>query len=358
MAAVYEYTAVPYDTFDEPEEEIAHYIWLISSPIVIAIGIIGNTLSILILSRKRMRKHTSAFYFTVLAVTDLLVLNVGLLRHFLVALMGYDLIRTYSQESCKIHTFLVYFLGQFSAWVLLSVTFERFISVWFPFKARYICTRKNAAIGLVILAVFISSANVHFFWTRGLLVYALGNDTVEIYCNHLEEYYHFTIVIWDILDSLLIAYIPCACMIVLNIFIIIKLKRFRRRNKCGIIFAPDSSSARVNTMTAMLLTVTFTFVLLMSPITLYLIGQNYWWEYQHNNDSSFRIYWAAAIQLMYMNNAINFLLYYVSGNRFRKEFKELFVSPRQIYPYTEGVSIIDVQPRYQPFERRTEVPLL
>ena len=61
---------------------------------------------------------------------------------------------------------------------------------------------------------------------------------------------------------------------------------------------------------------------------------------------------------MYMNNAINFLLYYVSGNRFRKEFKELFVSPRQIYPYTEGVSIIDVQPRYQPFERRTEVPLL
>ena len=167
--------------------------------------------------------------------------------------------------------------------------------MWFPFKARYICTRKDAAIGLVILAVFISSANVHFFWTRGLLVYALGNDTVEIYCNHLEEYYHFTIVIWDILDSLLIAYIPCTCMIVLNILIIIKLKRFRRRNKCGIIFAPDYNSARVNTMTAMLLTVTFTFVLLMSPITLYLIGQNYWWEYQHNSDSSFRIYWAAAI---------------------------------------------------------------
>ena len=83
MAAVYEYPAVPYNIFDEPEEEIAHYIWLIGSPIIVTIEIIGNTLSILILSRKSMRKHTSAFYFIVLAVTDLLVLNVGLLRNFL-----------------------------------------------------------------------------------------------------------------------------------------------------------------------------------------------------------------------------------------------------------------------------------
>ena len=331
--------AVPYNTFDEPEEEIAHYIWLIGSPIVIAIGIIGNTLSILILSRKRMRKHTSAFYFTVLAVTDLLVLTVGLLRNFLEVLMGYDYIRTYSQASCKIHTFLVYFLGQFSAWVLLSVTVERFISVWFPFKARYVCTRKHAAIGLIILAAFISSANVHFFWTQGILVSPLGNDTVKLTCHDLEEYHYFTRVIWDILDSILIAYIPCACMIVLNVLIIIKLKRFRS----GVIFTPDSNSTRVNTMTAMLLTVTFTFVLLMTPLTLYLMGQIDWWEYQHKNDSSFEIYFAAAVQLMYMNNAINFLLYYVSGNMFRKEFKELFVSRRQIYPYPRGVSIIDAQ---------------
>ena len=228
--------------------------------------------------------------------------------------------------------------------MLLSVTVERFISVWFPFKARYLCTRKHAAIGLVILAVFISSANVHFFWTRGLLVSALGNDTVKLSCNHLEEYHYFTGIIWDILDSLLRAYIPCACMIALNILIIIKLKRLRRRNKRGVIFAPDSNSAKVNTITAMLLTVTFTFILLMSPITLYLIGQNDWWEYQYYNDSSFEIYFAAAVQLMYMNNAINFLLYYVSGNIFRREFKELFVSRRQIYPYPRGVSIIDVQP--------------
>ena len=330
--------AVPYNTFNEPEEEIAHYIWLIGSPIVIAIGIIGNTLSILILSRKRMRKHTSAFYFTVLAVTDLLVLTVGLLRNFLVALMGYDPIRTYSQASCKIHTFLVYFLGQFSAWVLLSVTVERFISVWFPFKARYLCTYKHAAIGLVILAVCLSSANFHFFWTIGLS--AFGNDTVKLSCSDFEEYHYFTRVIWNFIDSLLTTYIPCACMIFLNILIIIKLKRFRS----AVIFAPDSNSARVNTMTAMLLTVTFTFVSLMTPLTLYLIGQNYWWEYQHNNDSSFQIYLAAAFQLMYMNNAINFLLYYVSGNMFRKEFKELFVSRRQIYPYPRSVSIIDVQP--------------
>ena len=340
MAAVYEYTAVPYNTFDEPEKEIARYIWLIGSPIVIAIGIIGNSLSILILSRKRMRKHTSAFYFTVLAVTDLLVLTVGLLRNFIEALIGYDPIRTYSQESCKIHTFLVYFLGQFSAWVLSSVTAERFISVWFPFKARYLRTRKNAAIGLVILAVFLSSVDVHFFWTRGLS--ALANDTVK--CIPLDKYSHFTKVIWNILDSLLLTYIPSACMIALNILIIIKLKLLRWRNKGGVIFAHDSNSTRVNTMTAMLLTVTFTFVVLMTPLTLYLIGQNDWWEYQHYHDSSFRIYFAAANQLMYMNNAINFLLYYVSGNRFRKEFKELFVSRRHISPYPRGVSIIDVRP--------------
>ena len=61
-------------------------IWKVVPPILILLGTIGNSLSILVLTRRSIRVSTTALFLTVLACVDLLVLYSGLLRQWLIYL--------------------------------------------------------------------------------------------------------------------------------------------------------------------------------------------------------------------------------------------------------------------------------
>ena len=110
------------------QDVVAHYIWKISSPIVMTLGTIGNTLAIVVLSKTNMRRMPPSLFLIVLAVSDLLMLYIGLLRHCIREYTGVD-IRDFTLTGCKVHVFFVYFIKHLSAWVLVAVALERFISV-------------------------------------------------------------------------------------------------------------------------------------------------------------------------------------------------------------------------------------
>ena len=116
----------PY-SLSHAERGIIRKVWTIGSPIILIIGTIGNIMSIIIFSRKRMRKRTS-MYFIVLGKADLLSL-LGLLRYYIRELTDVD-IRNTSEIACKLHILLAYCMRQYTAWILVTVTLERFISVW------------------------------------------------------------------------------------------------------------------------------------------------------------------------------------------------------------------------------------
>ena len=60
-----------------PEFLLAEEVWRVGSPILLAVGTVGNVLSILVLTRKKLRKITTMFYLAVLALADLAVLYTG-----------------------------------------------------------------------------------------------------------------------------------------------------------------------------------------------------------------------------------------------------------------------------------------
>ena len=60
----------------EPEEVVADYIWKIGPPVLWIVGTVANILSIIVFSRKGMSSSLTAFFFRVLAVCDLLALQV------------------------------------------------------------------------------------------------------------------------------------------------------------------------------------------------------------------------------------------------------------------------------------------
>ena len=308
------------------QDVVAHYIWKISSPIVMTLGTIGNTLAIVVLSKKKMRRMPSSLILIVLAVSDLLMLYIGLLRHCIREYTGVD-IRYFTLTGCRIHIFLVYFINHLSAWLLVAVALERFISVWFPFRAKTICTHRNAALGVCAIAVALVGINLHFFWTYGerIVHIADSNRTLRNACHHREHFDTFLKEIWPGLEASIFTYIPFTIMLVCNTLIIFRLARARlQRRHLSATSHGSHDSIRMTTMTGMLLAATFTFLILNTPVSLYLSGQSTFWKDERKQNQNFKIFWVITQQLMYFNNAINFLLYFASSTRFRQELKRSF----------------------------------
>ncbi|KAH3709263.1 hypothetical protein DPMN_068725 [Dreissena polymorpha] len=76
--------------------------------------------------------------------------------------------------------------------------------------------------------------------------------------------------------------------------------------------------------TAILFTLSIVFLVTTSPVSIYLIGEAYW--IKDADDASMAklgFWWAVVNMLMYTKNSINFLLYCLSGTKFRKELFRL-----------------------------------
>ena len=327
---------------ETPQEEAAHTIWKISSPIVMTLGTIGNTLAIVVLSKKKMRRMPSSLFLIVLAVSDVLMLYIGLLRHCIRVFNEVD-IRELTLTGCKVHVFLVFFIKHFSAWLLVAVALERFISVWFPFGAKTICTHRNAALGVCAIAVALVGINLHFFWTfaKRIVPITNSNKTRRYACNHRQKFDDFFNEIWPGLEASIFTYIPFTIMLVCNTLIIFRLARARlQRKRHGATSHGSHHSIRMTTMTGMLLAATFTFLILNTPVSLYLSGQSTFWKEERRRNQNFKIFWVITQQLMYLNNAINFLLYFISSRQFRQELKTLFdtcrVNRTHVQPFDYG----------------------
>jgi hypothetical protein len=157
---------------------------------MIVLGTVGNSLSIIVLTRKSIRSSTTAFYLTVLAFSDLIVLFAGLLRQWIIYLFDVD-IRKLTEVGCKINIWLVYSSLHFSAWILIVLTLERVISAWLPHKARTLFKRKRAIALVNCLGVFILGLNSHLLYGM-VFKYSSDDDGNLQYsqCVEIDENYH------------------------------------------------------------------------------------------------------------------------------------------------------------------------
>lgn len=90
---------------------------------------------------------------------------------------------------------------------------------------------------------------------------------------------------------------------------------------------PAKKATASANITMMLLMVSFTFLLLTSPVVIVLLYKRYYWLPSTNAEKAkARLTHAVVDNLMYTNHAVNFLLYCLSGRRFRLEFKRLLES--------------------------------
>ena len=317
------------------------------SPCLIIFGLVGNSLVFVVLTKSSMRQTTCSIYLRFLAVFDSLVLCVNLVRNWIFHITDYDF-RDYSAAVCKIHTWATYWTSYISAWLLVSVTVERCVSVWFPHKVKTFCTKRKTYIIIIAIILIMALINAHYLYGLGVVIDTAENFT---YCGSIYDgHFYFDTFIWPWVDLCIYSLLPSTILSVCNISIIFKVISSNRR------IISDSSVSGNSThngsltfrryqqssLTAMMLTTSIIYVVCTTPFCIHVI---YYanltvelLEYSQE-DAVDELLWAAVNMLQFTNNSINFILYCVSGKRFRDELKGICCRREQRHPIIYNVPV-------------------
>jgi len=129
--------------------------------LILLLGSFGNLLSFCVLLRAAMRRYSTYCYLACLALVDVGVIitfsvNFISLYHF-----NYDI-----QDEpfpCKLFAFSIYFLPQYSSWILVAVSIDRVISAKYLRLAKTWSKPRHSVLVTFLLGLFLAVLNSHFF---------------------------------------------------------------------------------------------------------------------------------------------------------------------------------------------------
>lgn len=312
----------PDDTSREPFYEFVHALYLFVIPLISILGIIGNVLSIKVFLCSTFNKQPSSIYLAALSVSD---------TWFLVALLmgwlgSFDGTIQQTGASCMVSIYVTYVTGFLSVWYVVLIVIDRYIVVCHPLRGPRLCSRKRVAIASSIITSFAVIFYTHCFHTTVIVKRASGNGVQCV----VQKDTMFALEIITYIDSVLTVGIPFLAIFILNCSLILAVRKFNKKHvrfsdRKLYSYSPQYSiltKAQIR-LTIMLVVVSSVFLLLNLPshaIRLYIMMKGFAMQRQHRLilfllQQIFQI-------LYYANFAINFILYMVSSNLFRKCLKE------------------------------------
>lgn len=328
--------------------------------IIVTFGLFGNCLTIAVLVSPKLNNSSTTFYLTALAFIDILYLIFSLGgQMFNFAFLFPKTIRQEHPLACISLNIIRYTLTYISVWLLVSVAIDRMIWVIFPFRAKMICTRQIAKIIVAILFVVFILIDIHFVWTLEFQYNVDGLNRCNIR-NYFQNGFPY-------IDLTLIMGLPFIIMSGANILIISKLREMEQirkrmkstnRNQSTAIIANSTAISQIDnqknvksqkedeiipfevtkrstrrrsrdkqttSLTKMLLSVNIFFLVSTTP----LLSYNILFFVPHINTLMLQfesrlhglIFGLERIlyTLWYLNFAVHFLLYCMSGPKFRQE---------------------------------------
>ncbi|ESO07825.1 hypothetical protein HELRODRAFT_170384 [Helobdella robusta] len=122
--------------------QLTKHLLLYVTPILLVFGLVGNFLSFLVLTRKSMRIISAYLYLIVLSVVDTVVLCIGFIKLWIPAIRTDLDIRLKYDSICRLTNALGSTVSDFSVWLIVAVTVERYVVVCHPLKRSNVCRRK------------------------------------------------------------------------------------------------------------------------------------------------------------------------------------------------------------------------
>jgi hypothetical protein len=129
--------------------------------LLLVLGSFGNLLSFCVLLRAAMRRYSTFCYLACLALVDIGVIITFCINFISTYHFNYDI-----QDEpfpCKLFAFCIYFLPQYSSWILVAVSIDRVISAKYLRLAKTWSKPRHSVLVTFLLGLFLTVLNSHFF---------------------------------------------------------------------------------------------------------------------------------------------------------------------------------------------------
>ena len=305
---------------DEVETVVNAYV----IPVICVFGIVCNILNLIVLTRKQL-KESPYTYLTGLAVTDLGVLTLSFLHSTFSNGYGKE-IYGWKIYDAKIFLPIANMLANSSVWVTVLLTFERFVSVKYPLKAREYCTKQIARRAMAVTYFIALLINIPRFFSLDVLVKDDGK--AKLMPTEFAKSQHFHYINWFYV--VLIHAIPLLTLGVLNVYLIVAVKKAgKRRQTIGWRSHYNKHSKEQMRLTVTCISIIICFLICITPsafankpvaVALFAQGMTFS-EFYHS--SFYRALKVCANMLVYCNLSLNFVLYCFFNHKFLKTLKSL-----------------------------------
>ena len=298
---------------------------------LLGLGIVGNILSCVLLARKAVTS-SMANYLCVLCVVDAVYLITSSTAWLYRAFTGVD-IRKYT--NCNVY-FIFHYLPKFtSAWLLVAISTERVVAIYFPLVAKSVCSPQLST--KVTLAIVLCMCV--FIWPGfGGFVYSKSRSPEEDSCvprqawikTYMDQYNGW-------LAMFLYPIIPSVILIISNAATFVKFAKVRRaKRRVHVTGSGNESDVEATTnvnltknskrITIIAVVLSMTFVCLTLPQSLFYT------YFIHNVVELSRdpasLYHHFIYQLLetlqLLNHEVNFALYCLTSANFKRDLIGLF----------------------------------
>lgn len=286
----------------------------VSTAAVVILGVLGNAMAMIVLTRRTMRSSTNIF-LTALAGWDTLVLLVVML---LICLL--ELSEPFRQQ---VFPYIVAYLYPLALaaqtatiWLTVSFTVERYIAVCHPLKAASMCSIPRARLVVLCISVVAVLYNVPRWLEYSIVRYTdpLNQTCISYAQTSLakDSIYHKIYFGW--LYFLIMCFIPLCSLTILNFFLIRAVRRSKHERK-----SMNVRESRENNVTIMLVSVVIVFIICQVPALIYNMAYSIDMP-KVSNSKSWTVFSAFRNFLVTLNSAVNFILYCALGQKFRRTF--------------------------------------
>ncbi|XP_067829878.1 probable G-protein coupled receptor 139 [Heptranchias perlo] len=297
-------------------------------PILATVGIPANLVTIVILSRGCCGlSNCITRYLVAMASGDLLIL--------IFAIILYEIQDAYFPHSflnytpiCRITIASILASYDFSIWLTVAFTFDRFIAICCQKLRTKYCTEKTAAVVIAVVCFFSVLENVPFYFAvepREII------NNVPWSCHMKSSFY--TLPIWVAflwLENILTPFLPFLLILLLNALTIRhiamanRVRRGLRGNKDGENHNDPEMENRRRSM-ILLLAISGSFILLwMVSFIFYIYVQFADTQLlEANYDDPFTIMEQSGYMLRSLSSCTNTFIYAASQRKFRDELKNM-----------------------------------
>ncbi|XP_033994027.1 neuromedin-U receptor 1-like [Trematomus bernacchii] len=297
---------------------------------IFMVGVLGNSLTCTVILRHRVMQTPTNYYLLSLAVSDLLVLLLGMPLELYEMWQNYPFLL--GEGGCYFKTFLFETVCFASILNVTALSVERYMAVVHPLKVKHMTTRahvKRVIFMLWVLSMLCAMPNTSL---HGIVVLPswFGREFPRsAICHVIKPTWVYNLII--LISTLVFFLLPMMIISILYLIIGVRLQRDRLMTVVDTSFGPESLSrshkqklSRRNLqVTKMLCVLVIVFGLCWAPFHVDRLMWSYIDPSSEQHLQVFELVHIVSGVFFYLSSAINPILYNLMSTRFREMFSHV-----------------------------------